>query len=95
MVRDNHIVALIDWEAAGWYPEYWDYVKFMELPRGVSSWTALADEILPERYDNELLSYTGLFMYQEQMDKKPCKSKKGRNQDFSENDVAEVSVSPQ
>ncbi|POR32750.1 Putative phosphotransferase enzyme family protein [Tolypocladium paradoxum] len=26
MVRDGRIVALLDWEFAGWYPEYWEYV---------------------------------------------------------------------
>ena len=25
IVRDNHIVGLIDWQYAGWFPEYWDY----------------------------------------------------------------------
>ncbi|KAM6524279.1 hypothetical protein FSOLCH5_004880 [Fusarium solani] len=26
LVRDGHIVALLDWEYEGWYPEYWEYV---------------------------------------------------------------------
>lgn len=26
IVRDGRIVALLDWEYAAWYPEYWDYV---------------------------------------------------------------------
>lgn len=26
LVRGGRIVALLDWEFAGWYPEYWDYV---------------------------------------------------------------------
>lgn len=26
IVRDGRIVALLDWEFEGWYPEYWDYV---------------------------------------------------------------------
>ncbi|RSL76308.1 hypothetical protein CEP51_010080 [Fusarium floridanum] len=26
LVRDGRIVALLDWEYAGWYPEYWEYV---------------------------------------------------------------------
>lgn len=25
LVRDGRIVALLDWESAGFYPEYWEY----------------------------------------------------------------------
>ncbi|KAG8412964.1 hypothetical protein J3458_013387 [Metarhizium acridum] len=25
IIRENGVVVLIDWEAAGWYPEYWEY----------------------------------------------------------------------
>lgn len=27
LVRDGKIVAIIDWECSGWYPEYWEYTK--------------------------------------------------------------------
>ena len=27
MVKGGHVVAIIDWEFAGWYPEHWDYCK--------------------------------------------------------------------
>jgi serine/threonine protein kinase len=27
IVNNGKITALIDWEAAGWFPEYWDYTK--------------------------------------------------------------------
>lgn len=26
MIRDGRIVAILDWEFAGWYPDYWEYV---------------------------------------------------------------------
>jgi aminoglycoside phosphotransferase (APT) family kinase protein len=29
LVRDGHIVAILDWEFAGWYPVYWAYVLAM------------------------------------------------------------------
>lgn len=29
MIRDGRIVAIIDWESAGWYPEFWEYVFAM------------------------------------------------------------------
>ncbi|EXJ93673.1 hypothetical protein A1O1_02065 [Capronia coronata CBS 617.96] len=28
MVKDGRIVGIIDWEYAGWYPEYWEFVRF-------------------------------------------------------------------
>ncbi|KAM5469949.1 hypothetical protein MferCBS49748_002711 [Microsporum ferrugineum] len=27
LAKDGKIVAIIDWEFAGWYPEYWEYTK--------------------------------------------------------------------
>lgn len=27
LIRDGQIVALLDWESAGWYPEYWEYTR--------------------------------------------------------------------
>lgn len=27
LVEGGHITGIIDWEFAGWYPEYWDYTK--------------------------------------------------------------------
>ncbi|KAG6102826.1 hypothetical protein E4U30_000013 [Claviceps sp. LM220 group G6] len=27
MVKNGHVVAIIDWESAGWFPEYWEYTK--------------------------------------------------------------------
>lgn len=28
LIRDGRVAAVIDWECAGWYPEYWEYTKF-------------------------------------------------------------------
>lgn len=27
LVRGSNVVAIIDWECSGWYPEYWEYTK--------------------------------------------------------------------
>jgi thiamine kinase-like enzyme len=27
IIKDGHVAAIIDWELAGWYPEYWEFVK--------------------------------------------------------------------
>lgn len=47
-------MALIDWEGAGWYPDYWDYVKFLRLHTKCAGWIDLVDEISPESYYIEL-----------------------------------------
>lgn len=49
MIRDGRIVAILDWEAAGWYPEYWDYVNTMSgLDR--IDWESLGSR-LPSLFD--------------------------------------------
>ncbi|KAJ3740055.1 kinase-like domain-containing protein [Lentinula detonsa] len=29
LVKDDHLAAIIDWEFAGWYPEYWEYTQLV------------------------------------------------------------------
>lgn len=70
MIRDGRIVALLDWEAAGWYPEYWEYVKFMHMGGLDDAWQSFVDEVFTERYDDELVAYTGLLWFQRQIDGK-------------------------
>lgn len=36
LVENGHVSGIIDWEQAGWYPEYWEYVKTMW--GAVSTW---------------------------------------------------------
>lgn len=38
IVRDGKVVAILDWELAGYYPEYWEYVKAYYLPSWDSGW---------------------------------------------------------
>jgi hypothetical protein len=53
LVRDAKVVAIIDWECAGWYPEYWEYTKAhynsVFLPE---FYEMLRQKI--DRYDDEL-----------------------------------------
>ncbi|KAJ4005057.1 hypothetical protein NW752_011574 [Fusarium irregulare] len=56
-IRDGRIVALLDWEWAGWYPDYWDYVFAM---RGLDNvdWATLGNRVptlFSERYDLEYI----------------------------------------
>jgi aminoglycoside phosphotransferase (APT) family kinase protein len=27
IINNSHVVGIIDWELAGWYPEHWEFVK--------------------------------------------------------------------
>ena len=31
IIRNSHIIAIIDWEDSGWYPKYWDYYKTLSF----------------------------------------------------------------
>lgn len=49
---DSIEVALVDWEAAGWYPAFWEYaVKFCTL-EWIDDWPQYLDQIL-EPYPRE------------------------------------------
>lgn len=64
MVKDGRITALVDWEEAGWYPEYWEYVKFFLYtgPDG-REWAAYAD-IFADAYPDELVDSFALSKWQ-------------------------------
>lgn len=64
IVRDGQIQALLDWEFAGWYPEYWEYVKFFDRPTGCKGWYDLAIDIFETRYPSELLTYQAIARWQ-------------------------------
>ncbi|KND88704.1 hypothetical protein TOPH_06605 [Tolypocladium ophioglossoides CBS 100239] len=55
MVKDGHITAIIDWEFAGWYPEYWDYTKmyWSERPLWANFYRAVEEEPGITKYPDE------------------------------------------
>ncbi|KAK5218505.1 hypothetical protein LTR47_011685 [Exophiala xenobiotica] len=53
VVNDGQIVAILDWECAGWYPEYWDFVKFFNALDPELDWSDYDEEIFPKRYSLE------------------------------------------
>ncbi|EMD35876.1 hypothetical protein CERSUDRAFT_138627 [Gelatoporia subvermispora B] len=55
IVRGDEVAAIIDWEHAGWYPEYWEYVKALYRPMGIKdqSWNDTVKNIVPQDYEKE------------------------------------------
>lgn len=52
MVKDGRIVAILDWEFAGWYPEYWEYAKAFYGADWKTEWPLLIDKALkPFHYE--------------------------------------------
>lgn len=57
MIRDGRIVAILDWELAGWYPEYWEYVYAMKGLDKID-WETLGlhlPSLFVKRYDLEYI----------------------------------------
>ncbi|KAK5998865.1 hypothetical protein PT974_01249 [Cladobotryum mycophilum] len=55
LVEGTEVVAILDWENAGYYPEYWEYCKAMRRPDWTNPFTAsrAVDRIL-KPYPREL-----------------------------------------
>lgn len=58
LVKDNKITGLIDWEYSGWFPEYWEYIKFFERPTPHNDWSDYAEVIFSQPY--ELVDYQAI-----------------------------------
>ena len=65
IVKNGKVVALVDWQCAGWFPEYWDFIKFFARPARSKDWYQYANEIFSESYFDELFLYQFLSRYQQ------------------------------
>ncbi|KAB8264687.1 kinase-like protein [Aspergillus pseudonomiae] len=55
LAENGKITGIVDWEIAGWFPEYWEYTKAHYTVRSVIRWLAdVVDEVF-EGYRNELV----------------------------------------
>lgn len=50
---DGTITAIIDWDSAGWFPEYWEYTKANFTPYAPDDWVESIGE-MTGRYDEQL-----------------------------------------
>ncbi|KXT00473.1 hypothetical protein AC578_1914 [Pseudocercospora eumusae] len=64
IVKEGRVQALLDWEYAGWYPEYWEYVKFFERPTDCKDWKEYAEVIFETKYPKDLLTFQALARWQ-------------------------------
>ncbi|RAH70030.1 uncharacterized protein BO66DRAFT_438735 [Aspergillus aculeatinus CBS 121060] len=55
LVEGDRVTAVLDWEDAGWYPEYWEYIKAMQHLKPIPDWPDYSTVILPPRYEKEYL----------------------------------------
>ncbi|PYI32684.1 kinase-like protein [Aspergillus indologenus CBS 114.80] len=55
LVEGDRVTAVLDWEDAGWYPEYWEYIKALQHLKPMPDWPEYLPVILPPRYEKEYL----------------------------------------
>ena len=53
VLKDGRISALLDWEASGWLPSYWEYSTAKRLSRRANWWTDIVEKIADANYDVE------------------------------------------
>jgi len=46
----GHVIGILDWEMAGWYPDYWEYANIMK-PTKEEDWQMWMDRTAPHRWD--------------------------------------------
>ncbi|CCF38682.1 phosphotransferase [Colletotrichum higginsianum] len=63
LVQEGKIKGLVDWEDSGWYPEYWEYVKFFQRAAD-KEWKEYAEDIFPELYHDELVDFVAISKWQ-------------------------------
>ena len=51
LVKDGHVTAIVDWEYAGWYPKYWEYIQALRQLKPVPDWPEYLPRILPLKYE--------------------------------------------
>jgi len=51
---DVEVVGLVDWAFGGWYPEYWEYIKFFETQTQHADWYDYSGIIFEAGYMEEL-----------------------------------------
>jgi hypothetical protein len=45
--KQSFDITIIDWEDAGWYPDYWEYCMANIIPMFRQEWLAILSKALP------------------------------------------------
>lgn len=48
--EQNKVMGILDWEYAGWYPDYWEYAQILR-PAFWGDWSMWMDRTAPQRWD--------------------------------------------
>lgn len=61
IIDGTSIVWIIGWDCAGWYPDWWEYVKFFDAQTASTNydWYGYANDIFAHAYPTELAAYRG------------------------------------
>ncbi|KAG4430487.1 hypothetical protein IFR05_014030 [Cadophora sp. M221] len=54
LVEDGRITGIVDWENAGFFPEYWEYTKCHFGVRISKRWPKMIDAVFENKYQEEL-----------------------------------------
>nr|POF16674.1 hypothetical protein CFP56_71315 [Quercus suber] len=64
MVQGDHVQAILDREYAGWYPEYWGYVKFFDSRTACRDWKDFAEFVFETEYPKYLITHQAILRWQ-------------------------------
>jgi len=51
IVRGDEVVGIIDWETAGWWPEYWEYTSVWHINPYNEFWREEVDKFLEPKVE--------------------------------------------
>lgn len=54
IIKNGHLSGIVDWEMAGWYPAYWEFVR-ASMHRGNDIWYEHVEKIVSPDYNHWLL----------------------------------------
>lgn len=52
----GHVTALLDWEHAGWYPEWWEAARAYQFCNDLPGWRAYLSIVLPPDHASEYMT---------------------------------------
>ncbi|KAJ5350142.1 hypothetical protein N7541_007869 [Penicillium brevicompactum] len=60
LVEGGRVTAILDWEYAGWYPEYWEHIQALRQLMPMRDWPEYLERILPPQYEREYIGMSFL-----------------------------------